>query len=267
MARGGSTFFYHQDGLGTVTELTDSAGVTAKSYAYDAWGNQIETTGTVENPYTYTGRELDAETGLYYYRERYYDPQTGRFLRKDPVGFAGGLNLYLYVRADPQDYIDPRGLLAKGIHHEVTRQALANIGRECKEFGEDLPQAVYDVDDAPDSQDRANAIWHSLLPWSTDKLSDARETIRWGNYISENFYACNASGLANVLHAGQDYPAGGHGLQHHYIGSVFGLPLVSPLHALSDMVPGEAVFVQARQISEAILNKWIQECGCKCPHQ
>jgi RHS repeat-associated protein len=117
MARGGSTFFYHQDGLGTVTELTDSAGVTAKSYAYDAWGNQIETTGTVENPYTYTGRELDAETGLYYYRARYYDPQIGRFLQKDPIGFKDALNLYLYVRANPASLVDPTGLTIEDIRN------------------------------------------------------------------------------------------------------------------------------------------------------
>ncbi len=68
MQRGGSNFFYHQDGLGTVTELTDATGATVQAYAYDAYGNIIQQTGTVENPYTYTGREFDAETGLYYYR-------------------------------------------------------------------------------------------------------------------------------------------------------------------------------------------------------
>jgi RHS repeat-associated protein len=125
MARGGSTFFYHQDGLGTVTELTDSAGVTAKSYAYDAWGNQIETTGTVENPYTYTGREVDAETGLSYYRARYYDPRSGRFLQQDPIGFQGGsLNLYAYILNNPTNLIDPLGLWTLSGHRELTTTAL-----------------------------------------------------------------------------------------------------------------------------------------------
>ena len=70
VTKGGSTFFYHQDGLGTVTDLTDSAGATGKSYSYDAYGTIVEQTGTVDQPYTYTGRELDQETGLYYYRAR-----------------------------------------------------------------------------------------------------------------------------------------------------------------------------------------------------
>jgi RHS repeat-associated protein len=114
MARGGANYFYHQDGLGTVTELTDSGGGVAKSYAYDAYGNILDQTGTVENPYTYTGREFDAETGLYYYRARYYDPRSGRFLRKDPIGFDGGdVNLYNYVLNSPTNKKDPVGLTAQ----------------------------------------------------------------------------------------------------------------------------------------------------------
>ena len=67
VTKGGSTFFYHQDGLGTVTDLTDSSGATAKSYSYDAYGTLVEQTGTLDQPYTYTGREFDSETELYYY--------------------------------------------------------------------------------------------------------------------------------------------------------------------------------------------------------
>jgi len=110
MTRGGVNYFYHQDGLGTVTELTDSTGAVAQSYAYDAWGNIIQQTGAVENPYTYTGREFDAETGLYYYRARYYDARTGRFLQKDPLLSVGmDLNPYQFVRNNPPNLIDATG--------------------------------------------------------------------------------------------------------------------------------------------------------------
>lgn len=108
VTKGSSTYFYHQDGLGSVTDLTDSAGTTAKSYSYDAYGNILESPGTVDQPYTYTGREFDSESGLYYYRARYYDSVTGRFLQKDPVGLYGGMNLYRYVRANPLNLIDPQ---------------------------------------------------------------------------------------------------------------------------------------------------------------
>ena len=60
----------------------------------------------------FTGREYDSETGLYFYRARYYDPAIGRFISEDPIGFSGGdLNLYAYVRNNPVKYKDPLGLI------------------------------------------------------------------------------------------------------------------------------------------------------------
>ncbi|MFO0697905.1 MAG: RHS repeat-associated core domain-containing protein [Nitrospira sp.] len=110
VTKGSATFFYHQDGLGSVTDLTDSAGATAKSYAYDAYGNILESPGTIEQPYTYTGREFDSESGLYYYRARSYDSIIGRFIEKDPIGLAADVNTYSYVGNDPVNWIDPQGL-------------------------------------------------------------------------------------------------------------------------------------------------------------
>ena len=135
VTKGGSTFFYHQDGLGTVTDLTDGAGATAKSYAYDAYGNIVDQTGTVEQPYTYTGREFDSESGLYYYRARNYDPATGRFLQKDPLGFMGkDVNLYRYVRSSPTNRADPSGL---GPYSFVACSIL-NAGKQFNDFLREL---------------------------------------------------------------------------------------------------------------------------------
>jgi RHS repeat-associated protein len=75
---------------------------------YDAWGTPTGLTGTIPQ-YGYTGREPDA-TGLIYYRARYYDPTLGRFISRDPTGFAGGdINLYTYVRNNPVNFDDPSG--------------------------------------------------------------------------------------------------------------------------------------------------------------
>jgi RHS repeat-associated protein len=60
--------------------------------------------------FRYTGRELDSETGLYYYRARYYDPYIGRFLSEDPIGVRDGSNKYLYARNNPAGFTDPFGL-------------------------------------------------------------------------------------------------------------------------------------------------------------
>ena len=110
MSRGGAAYYYHVDGLGSITELTNSTGAIAQTYKYDAFGNILSQTGTTTNPFTYTGREYDSESGLYYLRNRYYDPRIGRFLQEDPIGFTGGNNFYVYTKNNPVNYTDPYGL-------------------------------------------------------------------------------------------------------------------------------------------------------------
>ena len=85
MLRSSATSYFHADGLGSVTSLSSAAGSIANSYTYDSFGNLTASTGSLVNPFQYTARESDTETGLYYYRARYYDPQTGRFLNEDPL--------------------------------------------------------------------------------------------------------------------------------------------------------------------------------------
>ena len=104
------TFLYHADGLGSITTLTNTSGAPVRSYTYDSFGRIVAQTGTLANPYTYTGRELDPETGLMHYRRRYYDPLPGRFVSQDPLGLRAGLNLYRYVGNNPLRYLDPNGL-------------------------------------------------------------------------------------------------------------------------------------------------------------
>ena len=106
----GQNFLY--DGLGSVTGLSNASGAKTATYGYDAFGTLRFSSGTASNAnnYLYTGRELDRESNLYNYRNRYYNPQVGRFLTKDPIGLRGGVNYYQYVRNNPTDYIDPYGL-------------------------------------------------------------------------------------------------------------------------------------------------------------
>ncbi|MFC1855611.1 RHS repeat-associated core domain-containing protein [Thermodesulfobacteriota bacterium] len=107
--RTADTYYYHKDALGSVTEITDSSAVVVKSYEYKTFGTISRTTGTLENPYTYTSREYDAETGLYYYRARYYNPMQGRFINKDPIGIQDGPNRFIYVGNNPVNMVDPTG--------------------------------------------------------------------------------------------------------------------------------------------------------------
>jgi RHS repeat-associated protein len=110
MSRDGALAFYHADGLGSITSLTDATGSAVAAYTRDAFGSSLQTAGSITNPFRYTGREWDAETGLYYYRARYYDPQIGRFISEDPIGLNGGLDLYAYVGNSPTNFDDPSGL-------------------------------------------------------------------------------------------------------------------------------------------------------------
>ena len=107
----GQDVYYHQDGLNSVKKLTDGTGTIIGIYDYDAWGNPIGTLPSIANPFTYTGREWDKETGLYYYRARYYTSQIGRFISEDPIGFDGGINFYAYVGNNPVNFMGPLGLL------------------------------------------------------------------------------------------------------------------------------------------------------------
>ena len=113
LERNGSHYYYHLDGLGSVTAMTDQGKNLVLSYSYDSFGMVKASTGFT-NYYTYTGREWDRETGLYYYRARYYDPMEGRFISKDPIGYRGGTNIYNYVDANPINYVDPSGLIKGG---------------------------------------------------------------------------------------------------------------------------------------------------------
>ncbi len=86
--------YYHADGLGSITALTDKKQNVDERFEYDSFGKMTHT-GSVDQPYAFTGREWDKEMGMYYYRARYYDEKTGRFITKDPMGFGGGdVNLY-----------------------------------------------------------------------------------------------------------------------------------------------------------------------------
>jgi RHS repeat-associated protein len=122
MDRGAQSFFYHQNALWSVEAITNATGATVERYAYDAYGLPTVFDGAgaalapnawgtphsvISNPWMFTGRQLDEETGLYFYRARYYDATKGRFLQRDPLGYVDGLNLYEYTSSRPTFFADP----------------------------------------------------------------------------------------------------------------------------------------------------------------
>jgi RHS repeat-associated protein len=108
---GGTSTFYTFDPQGGVAQRLSSTGAVLTAHMFDAYGVGVAS-GSTTDPYGYGaqwGYYTDRETGLLLLTHRYYDPGTGRFLTRDPIGYAGGINLYAYVQNKPSVRIDPDG--------------------------------------------------------------------------------------------------------------------------------------------------------------
>jgi RHS repeat-associated protein len=106
----GTTLWLHHDQLGSTRLVTNAAGTTVGSLTYDAYGNTASSSGTVSNiRLRFAGEYLDSESGLYYLRNRFYDPGTGQFLTRDPL-VGATRSAYGYAGHDPLNAIDPSGL-------------------------------------------------------------------------------------------------------------------------------------------------------------
>lgn len=113
MLRSSVAIYFEQDGLGSVTSLSDSSCTLANTYSFGSFGWLISSTGAVNNSAQYAARETDSETGLHYNRARYYDPVTGRFLSEDVSRSETGVQAYRYAANNATNYVDWDGYSPK----------------------------------------------------------------------------------------------------------------------------------------------------------
>ncbi|MBI5674452.1 MAG: hypothetical protein HZC48_01325 [Nitrospirae bacterium] len=179
----GTVRHYVKDALGSVIALTDDSGVVKTTYAYDPFGNTTVSGETSDNPIQYTGREND-NTGLYYYRSRYYSPELQRFVSEDRLECERkhGNNLYLYVRSNPINLVDPLGLdpyeplPSSGCEYYKEQ---CNKNKKCEGGDKDeYPCKAYqcckDFGDGPTN----NCVRGCLIKWDKEKCSKLSEPAR-----------------------------------------------------------------------------------------
>jgi len=193
--------------LGSTTGLTDSNGVVTESASYDSFGRTISSNLTTR--YQYTGREYDEYTGLMFYRARFYDPQSGRFISEDPIGFKGGVNWYGYVKNNPIIFRDPSGrsaagaiVIGYGIWTGACVYAAIQKGKELEAQGRlknDKQKHCFvacyynrcKLLSAPDETFLGGVIWE-VLGWAEDSVRDI-EANAYGIAKSYTFASCETS--------------------------------------------------------------------------
>ena len=120
---GGASYYPLTDIQGTVWGYVDSQNNVVARWQYDAWGNVVDESVSVPAlatlRYRFQCREWSAATGLVHFRMRWYDPETGRWLSKDPIGLSGGLNLYAFCGDDPVSFNDLYGLEKKSENDKI----------------------------------------------------------------------------------------------------------------------------------------------------
>ena len=189
------------DALGSTVALTDSTGALQTQYTYDPFGASSFSGLASGNFFQFTGRENDG-TGLYYYRARYSNPATNRFISEDPMGFQGGINLYAYAGNMPPNFGDPTGLLPMKVHYGLTYSLAKQIfGSACEGRAETVAQADADQDKISGLVATVEFVMGMGNAWK-------KGSIHFGGPVDQllqsAFTTCDDKTLGNALHGLQD---------------------------------------------------------------
>ena len=256
---GGVMTYYHADGLGSIVKETSALGAVTNTLRYDAWGN-IE--AGARDGFAFTGREWDLETGLYYYRARYYDPKAGRFISEDPIGFGGGTNFFAYVGNRVANSADPLGLMDPLTHYGLTFVAARACGLSLARAHE-LGLAAAEVDARPHEQEAgAGTEHHHAMRNPKDTAQEASDKME--AYIRDSW---QQGDVAAVLHVVQDSMANGHSGFQPYTGRLALFMEPTWRHIRGDFFPDPYRLSEALWRSVDVIRDYLRsrgEKGCEC---
>lgn len=179
--------YYHHDHLGTPIQATDKQGNIVWSASYEAFDRATITTPastadkpTIQSNLRFPGQYEDEETGLHYNFNRYYDPETGRYITQDPIGLEGGGNFYAYVDGNPVSYIDPEGLastLSCGAS-VANAAACAAAGMGVRGAARQAGRAVRSDSSSQEQDESDRAIWQperNAGRWTCNSRADCND--------------------------------------------------------------------------------------------
>jgi RHS repeat-associated protein len=213
----GGTLIPLTDALGNILALTNGSGTTETEYTYAAFGEAATTGNPSTNANQYTGRENDG-TSLQYNRARYYSSVLQRFISEDPIGMAGGINLYAYVENDPINLTDPSGLwptrgmwpLGGHVHQNSAARVLSS---ELNQEELDMLQWKLHQADNPEFQGVDDSYRHSMIGGSNeDDRRRANEFVKY--HLEKARMSVNRTTamfhLGTAMHAMQDATSPAH---------------------------------------------------------
>jgi RHS repeat-associated protein len=215
------TGYFLADHLGSTNGLTNGGGSLIETNSYDSFGNP--TNPNFPTRYQFTGREFDSATGLQFSRARWYDPNIGRFISEDPIGFgAGDVNLYGYVQNNPVSRTDPTGLYEIDVHYYLTYYLAKRTG--C--FTEGQSVAIAHGDQSTDEIEKfspglgkryENSTYHALTPTARAGQGSSLLEFNAMNPIDYVAYGRSLHYRQDTFsHAGYPYENVGHLSGGHY---------------------------------------------------
>jgi len=219
-----SVHYLHTDHLGTPNEMTDQDGTLTWAAAYQTWGNVVllvnPETGPLDcasaastqqalataQPIRFQGQYYDAETGLHYNRFRYYDADCGRFVSLDPIGLAGGNNMYQYA-ANPVAWIDPLGLAGYKVGAQTAGGDMLSRGVHVNVHGPGLPPKGGHIGFLPDGNGGVKLVPVDKATRDLNPRQWAQASASVGEYMNN---PKNVDRMAKAAQAGVDaYPNSG----------------------------------------------------------